>query len=255
MYVALYEAMIEAIDAHDNGILMSERQEAYAVDSHLVGRVCCLRLLSADDSATQEENFTKAMDLAKDDFHMMLNRICNIDLPSWKFTFHLVKSRFNFHKSGALLFNNGYHNITRQLHVIERALNANIKFIITGKESKWKMETVLDRETGHVKVDFPQAWWNTSGFALAVVSGFNEATFCSADGRWLGARSLDTLCQIAERLISESIARSNAVSLYEGIASVNLQSTSIALKLEKWDKLLDLAPKITAEIDLNRETN
>jgi len=73
------------------------------------------------------------------------------------------------------------------------------------------METITDRETGAAKVGYPEAWWNTSGFALVVVSGFNEATFCSNDGRWLGARSLDTLIQIAEKLISESTARLNQV--------------------------------------------
>ena len=55
------------------------------------------------------------------------------------------------------------------------------------------METITDRDTGAAKVGFPEAWWNTSGFALGIVSGFNDATFCSNDGRWLGARSLDTL--------------------------------------------------------------
>ncbi|XP_067939508.1 MYG1 exonuclease-like isoform X2 [Watersipora subatra] len=179
----VYANLIEEIDAVDNGISQTDGTTRYKVTTTISQRVANLNpFWNAEISdEIMMKRFERAMELVGAE---MMDRVSYYQLswlPAYSIVKQAVKSRYDVHKSGEIIF--FYESVPWMEHIeeIEKELSVQvpIKYVLKKSGSKrFKIQCVqVSQESFENRMDLPASWGGLENEELSRISGIAGCLF------------------------------------------------------------------------------
>lgn len=191
VYVKLYEDMIEAVDAIDNGIEITANSEdaRYRDSSGISMRVGRLnkRWNDPDDGPSENERFEAASSLAGTEFSEQLTGLVEGWLPARDLVEAALLQRFAVDDCGQVLrFDNGGLPWKQHLYMLERehGVDPLVMFVLyEDTRGMWRVQAVTVEGTAFTnRLSLPEPWCGLRDDELSGVAGIEGCTFCHANG-------------------------------------------------------------------------
>eukprot|EP00826_Nyctotherus_ovalis_P044107 TRINITY_DN4738_c0_g1_i2.p1 TRINITY_DN4738_c0_g1~~TRINITY_DN4738_c0_g1_i2.p1 ORF type:complete len:344 (+),score=109.40 TRINITY_DN4738_c0_g1_i2:24-1034(+) len=219
VYHKVYEDLIMAIDAMDNGISQypPENDPKYRINTHLGSRVA--RCNPAWNSGNEKEKtiagFYHALQICEEEFLWQMHSQACILYPAFAVVEKGYKDRFAFHSSGQLLHLQTACPWGQQLRALEEADKEGTKvlFVVYSKDAEFAVQGVPEKPGSFAcRLFLNEKWRGLRGDELVKVSGLPGASFVHASGFIGVAKSLETVVKMAELTIAEKNAKMADVS-------------------------------------------
>lgn len=189
VYLKLYEGMVEAIDAIDNGIEVAD-ETRYKENTHLSARVGRLNPrwnVPKVDQAGEDALFEKASALAGQEFSEQLAGLTESWLPARDEVEKSLLARASVHPCEQILcFGGGGMPWKEHLYALERehGITTLIKFVLYQDNSgMWRVQAVTAEGTAFTnRLGLPEAWRGLRDIELCEKSGIADCCFCHAAG-------------------------------------------------------------------------
>lgn len=182
-------ALIEGIDAQDNGIRFEE------VAIPIMNISIIISGYNPPWYSEDDENyaFNKAVPLCIDVLKNTINRRVAVFKSK-----DLVIQAYKKRNKNEVIVLDRYCLWDEALMEIDE--HEEILFVIFRDKDKYMIQTVKDRD-GNTRKDLPEAWAGRENEELAAITGIEDAAFCHS-GRFLAvARTFEAIMQMAEQAI------------------------------------------------------
>ncbi|KAK4683595.1 MYG1 exonuclease, partial [Tremellales sp. Uapishka_1] len=208
LWLHLYSEFIEAVDAIDNGVNISETPLAYSNRTDLSSQVRRLNPrwneettddiydVSTSDILHQtlltlnsQEKFASASQLTGQEFLAQLDYFAQAWLPARSIVESALSSRFSVDPSGSIVVFNQSVPWKDHLFNLEPTLtkSSTILYVLypesTAPDAKWRIQCVPESIDSFInRKSLPETWRGVRDAELSSVSGIPGGTFCHASG-------------------------------------------------------------------------
>lgn len=208
LYLKVYDAFVEAIDAVDNGINMyhSEQPPRYEASTDLSSRVGRFNAEWYEQNPDQDANFHKAMTMAGHEFDDCIVRIIKSWLPARSIIESALKKRFDVDPSGAILVITEWAPWKDHLFAVEEEERQNgvekpVSYVVykdmTG--SSWRIQCVpVAKGSFQSRYPLPEIWRGIRDDALSELTGIPNCIFVHAAGFIGGNKDFDGAMNMAK---------------------------------------------------------
>ena len=198
VYTKIYNSLLEALDAIDTGVEMSENDLLYKDTTGLSSRVARLnpRWNEVDENGNTpdyDERFMEASKICGDDFLSVMTRIVESDLPARDFVEKAVVGRHETDPSGEIIhFPTGGLPWKGHLYELEKihSIDPLIKFVLyTDQGGMWRVQAVtVEGKAFENRLSLPKAWRGVRDDDLEKVTKIKGSRFVHAAG-FIGGNS------------------------------------------------------------------
>lgn len=219
VYHKVYEELVMAIDAVDNGISQypPEHDPKYRINTHLGSRVarCNPAWNSGNEKEKTIEGFYHALQICEEEFLWQLHSQARILYPAYAVVEQGYNSRAAFHSSGRLLHLQTACPWGQQLRALEEADKEGKKvlFVVYSKDGDYAVQGVPEKPGSFAcRLYLSEKWRGLRGDELVKVSGLPGASFVHASGFIGVASSLETVVKMAELTMAEADGKMTGAS-------------------------------------------
>ncbi|TMW61606.1 hypothetical protein Poli38472_012797 [Pythium oligandrum] len=204
-----YKNFIEHIDGIDNGVEIAEGPLKYAMSTTLSARVGHLNPAWNEDDSTDRVNhqFQQAMYLTITEFTDSVRSLLLTWLPARSLVEDAVKSRFQTHPSGEILYFPQYCPWKSHLYDIEKELliDGQIKFVLYNDStgSMVRVQAVnVENSAFALRLGLLPAWRGIRDSELSTVAGIEGCTFVHAAGFIGGNKTYEGALEMAAQSLA-----------------------------------------------------
>ncbi|GAW81764.1 hypothetical protein, conserved [Plasmodium gonderi] len=208
LYDKIYTAFIESVDALDNGINQYEGIAKYQINTTLQNRVNRFNPNFLDEEANEDERFMLASQIVKEEFINFVHYYSNVWYHAKSITLEAVKNRFNFHKSGKVIFLQKHCPYYDHVYDIEEELNIKDEIlfcIYQDRYQNYRCGTISKKnEAFTIRLPFPKSFRGLKDEELEKVSNIKGLTFVHYSGFTSGGKNVDCLVKLVEETLKEN---------------------------------------------------
>jgi len=212
LWLKLYREFIEALDGIDNGVSQysSDLQPKYRNRTDLSSRVSWLNPAWNEpfDSQTVDARFSKASQLAGEEFLGRLNYYCRSWLPARDIVLDALSRRTTVDPSGRIILFGQYAPWKEHLFELEQelAVPAHVQpfYVIYPDETggNWRIQAVsVSPESFESRKALPETWRGVRDDDLSRVTGIEGCIFVHASGFIGGNKTKDGALEMAKRAV------------------------------------------------------
>jgi len=212
LWLKLYREFIEALDGIDNGVSQysSDLQPKYRNRTDLSSRVGWLNPAWNEpfDSQTVDARFSKASQLAGEEFLGRLNYYCRSWLPARDIVLDALSRRTTVDPSGRIILFGQYAPWKEHLFELEQelAVPAHVQpfYVIYPDETggNWRIQAVsVSPESFDSRKALPETWRGVRDEDLSRVTGIEGCIFVHASGFIGGNKTKDGALEMAKRAV------------------------------------------------------
>lgn len=191
-YTKIYNSLLEAVDAIDTGVEMTQGEVLYKDTTGLASRVGRLnpRWNEVDDNGqrhSEDDRFALAVDLCGVDFLSVMTSIIESDLPARGVVEQALLDRQTVHASGEIIcLKNGGLPWRQHLYELEKehGVDPLIKFVLyTDQSGMWRVQAVtVEGKAFENRLSLPSAWRGVRDDQLTAVTCIPGSRFVHAAG-------------------------------------------------------------------------
>ncbi|XP_017779279.1 PREDICTED: UPF0160 protein [Nicrophorus vespilloides] len=187
IFIALYDGLIEELDALDNGVPMYGGEPKYRINTHLGARVSKLNPSWNSTVKNDSDNlFYKAMELAGAEFTDKLVELVTVWWPARFIVKNAIKTRLITHESGAVIQLSDPCPWKEHLLQLEEELGMSnqIKFVIyPDSNGSWRVQGIPVQPDSFIcRVFLHKDWMGLRDKQLSEVSNIPGCIFCHGNG-------------------------------------------------------------------------
>ncbi|ESN98584.1 hypothetical protein HELRODRAFT_192998 [Helobdella robusta] len=221
-YDLLYESFVEAIDAIDNGINVSEGPARYTISTDLSSRVSYLNTNWCDPDGQKEEviykQFEKAMAMVGSEFDDRITYLNGVWWPARMIVKKALEERFQIHPSGEIMmFGDGSCPWKDHLRMLEQeeemdedglkdksnSASRLVKYVLyPDLNGSWRIQCVpLSRNSFDNRLSLPKSWRGLRDEELSKITNIAGCIFVHASGFIGGNKTQDGVRKMAEEAL------------------------------------------------------
>ncbi|CAD2108710.1 hypothetical protein YYG_01410 [Plasmodium vinckei petteri] len=208
LYDKIYTTLIESIDALDNGINQYEGEAKYQINTTLQHRVNRFNPNFLEDDVDENERFMLASDVVKDEFCSFVNYYSNIWYEAKTITLEAVKNRYNFHKSGRVIFLQKHCPYSDHIYNIEKELNIKDQILFCIYKDRYnncRCGTISKENEGfNLRLPFPASFRGLKNEALVKESNIEGLSFVHYSGFTSAGDNIECLVKLVEATLKEN---------------------------------------------------
>ncbi|SBT79660.1 conserved Plasmodium protein, unknown function [Plasmodium malariae] len=208
LYDKIYTAFIESVDALDNGINQYEGVAKYQINTTLQHRVNSFNPNFLEDQVDENERFMLASNIVKEEFTSFVNYYSNVWYFAKSMTMEAINNRYNFHKSGKVIYlqkNCPYYD---HLYDIEEEFNIKEEILFCIYNDRYgniRCGAISKKnEAFSLRMPFPASFRGLKNSELEKVSNIKGLTFVHYSGFTSGGESVKCLIQLVEATLREN---------------------------------------------------
>jgi len=212
LFLKVYKSFIEALDGIDNGINQypSDVLPAYTVNTDLSSRVGRLNPRWNQDEKNIDERFRKAMDMAGTEFVETVDSLIHSWIPARDVVKAAYDTRKEIHPSGAIMRLTQFTSWKEHLSEIE-GVNPNVLFVLyQDTAGSWRVQCVSMGSSFQSRLPLPEPWRGIRDEELSKLTGIDGCIFVHASGFIGGAKSYDSVLQMASLALEQDQAEKDA---------------------------------------------
>ncbi|XP_046405315.1 MYG1 protein C27H6.8 isoform X2 [Ischnura elegans] len=209
IFCRMYEMFIKEVDAKDNGIEAADPPYRYRTWTDFSGRVSRLNANGLRfDSADEETQFKKAMELAKEEYFGILNEIVSYWLPSREIVNEALNNRFDVDASGRIMkiekCGVSWPAHLKTLEEEKKIKNLILFVVFPDGNSGWRVQAVPKESGFALRQPVLPTCLALRDAELAAACGVHDAIFVHANGFIGGARSYEGALEMARKSIVDA---------------------------------------------------
>ncbi|VWU50113.1 ATPase, putative [Hepatocystis sp. ex Piliocolobus tephrosceles] len=208
LFQKIYTAFIESIDAVDNGVNQYEGESKYEVNTTIQSRVNRFNPNFLEDNIDENERFMLASKIVKEEFVSFVEYYSNVWFYAKDITQNAVNKRFDFHKSGRVIFlekSCPYHD---HLYNIEEELNIKgqiLYCIFKDRYNACRCTAISkEKEAFTLRLPFPAAFRGLRNEELENASNIKGLTFVHYSGFTSAGNNIECLIKLVEASLKEN---------------------------------------------------
>lgn len=214
VYLKIYDAFMEAIDAIDNGITMYESAlpPRYESSTDLSARVGKLNAEWYEANPDQDANFLKAIAMAGAEMESSILHVIKSWLPARSIVSKAMKERFERHASGAVMVMTEWapwkdHLFAMEGDEQEAGVDKPVQYVVykdmTG--SSWRIQCVpVAKGSFQSRKPLPESWRGLRDNELSDLTKIEQCVFVHAAGFIGGNRTFEGAVEMAMKAMDMS---------------------------------------------------
>jgi len=201
IYKCVYKNFIEAIDAIDNGISVTDQPPRYRITTDLSSRVGMLNPSWNDPSPDLDGQFYKAMEVVGSEFVSKVNYYGKTWLPAREIVEVAVKGRYQTSETGEIFLLDQFCPWQSHLHDIEEELNikGQLKYVLFADQGgQWRIQCIPKSPSSFENIaPLPVPWRGKRDEELSSITGIDGCVFVHSNGFIGGNKTKEGIFKMA----------------------------------------------------------
>lgn len=203
VYDCVYTHLIESIDAIDNGVNQYDGAPVkYLINTTLQNRVNRFNPNYLEEDVNEDDRFKDASKIVKEEFEHFVHYFSDVWYQCRSTVLNAINSRFDFHKSGRVIFFESNCPFYEHLYEIEKEQNivGQILFsIYKDRYNNIRCGTISkENENFTIRMPFPEAYRGLKDEELQSVSKNKGLTFVHYSGFTSAGKDIESLIKLVE---------------------------------------------------------
>ncbi|KYO01962.1 conserved protein, unknown function [Plasmodium gaboni] len=208
LYEKLYTSFIESVDAVDNGINQYEGQPKYQINTTIQCRVNRFNPTFLEDDVDENERFMEAAKIVKQEFVHFVTYYSDVWYMAKSIVHESILNRFNFHKSGRVIYLQKYCPYSEHLYDLEQELNIQDEIlycIYSDRYNNFRCTAISKKNEPFVlRLPFPASFRGLKDEQLQTVSKIPGLTFVHYSGFTSAGENIESLVKLVEASLKEN---------------------------------------------------
>ncbi|SBS85198.1 conserved protein, unknown function [Plasmodium ovale] len=208
LYDKIYTAFIESVDALDNGINQYEGQAKYQINTTLEHRVNRFNPNFLEEDVDENERFMQASIIVKEEFTSFVKYYSDVWYLAKSITMEAIQNRFDFHKSGRVIFLSKHCPYYDHVYDIEEEFNIKDQILFCIYKDRYNNcrcgALSKKNEAFTLRLPFPQSFRGLKDKQLEEVSKIEGLTFVHYSGFTSAGQNIECLVKLVEATLAEN---------------------------------------------------